>query len=302
MIYDVAILGGGVAGLSAGIYSSRYNLSTIIIAKVLGGISLESHSMENYPGFLSITGAELSKKFRQQAEKFGSEFLQGEITDVIKKGREFEILIKDKKSIKARALIIALGTEKRKLGIKNEKKYLGRGLSYCALCDGFMFKDKDVAVVGGGDSALHAALLLSEFAKSVRIICRKDKLRAQPKLIKDIKDKKIEIFYNSIVTGFLGKDRIKGIKINKKGKIEKLDVEGIFIEIGQSPHTVIPEKIRLSLDNDGYIKVDNAMKTNKKGIFAAGDITTGSNKLRQVITGAAEGAIAATSAYNLLKE
>jgi len=300
-VYDLLVLGGGPAGLTAAIYSSRYDMKTLVVSKDFGGTANLAGEVENWPGFVGA-GIELMQKFKEQAESFGTEFLSGVVDRVERDGELFCINVNGEE-IKGKTLLIALGTEHRQLGIQGEKKFLGKGVSYCATCDGNFFKGKRVAVVGGADSAAKAALYLSGICEKVNVIYRRHEMRCEPISLKRIKDKEnIEVFYHSNPTEILGEGKVQKIKIlteePEKDKVEReIDVEGVFIEIGATPATEVIEGLGLELDGK-YIVVDRDAKTNVEGVFAAGDVTD--NSLKQIVTSAAEGAIAAKSAHEYL--
>ena len=299
--YDVLILGGGPAGLTAAIYAGRYNLSVAVVAKSIGGTASLAGHIENWPGFMG-SGKELMEKFKEQAGKFGAKFLEEEVSRVEKDENGF-VLHLEGREIHGKALIIALGTEHKKLNIEGEKEFLGKGVSYCTTCDGMFFKNKTVAVIGGANSAAKAALYLSEIAKKVYIIYRKTEMRCEPISLKKIKDtKNIEVLYQAEPKKVLGDKTVKKMVINQKQeKGEKdieLNVDGIFIEIGASPVSEIVEPLDLKMDENGYIITDKMSGTNVPGCFAAGDSSDG--KLKQVVTAAGEGAIAAKAAKDFL--
>jgi thioredoxin reductase (NADPH) len=292
--YDVIILGAGPSGLAAALYCARYKLKTLVISKNIGGMANLAPTIENYPGFEG-SGMELMKKFKEQAGNSGAEFLNKNVFSV-GKNKEYIIETSEGKKIKARSIIICLGTEKRKLNIKGEDKFIGKGISYCATCDAPLFKNKTVGIVGGGNSAAMASLLLAKHAKKVYIFYRRDKLRAEKTLIDRIKKmKNIKIEYNKEIEEIKGDSLVNEI-ILKDG--EKKKINGLFIEIGSLPITDIARKLDVKLDKEGYIHVNNKMETNVKGIFAAGDAVK--SNLKQVIVAAAQGAIAAKSAYDFL--
>lgn len=294
-IYDVCIIGGGPAGLTAAIYSARYKLKTLLVTKLLGGSVTEANKISNFPSYKEIKGIELAKKLIEQVKSYDVDIKEEEVID-IKKEKNFIVKTKNAQ-YEAKKIILAIGREKIKLNLEKEDKFLGRGISYCATCDAPLYKNKIVAVVGGGNSAIHSALLLSEYAKKIYIIYRgKEFLKADPILIEQIKkNKKIKILFNSTISEIIGEEKLEGIKLKNRKKI-KLD--GIFIEIGRKPNIQIISSLKIK-EKDGYIIVDKNQKTNIDGIYAAGDITT--NPLKQIITACAEGAIAATSVYNELK-
>ncbi len=299
--YDLVILGGGPAGLTAAIYASRYHLSVLIVAKSFGGTANLAGHIENWPGFLG-SGAELMAKMKEQAESFGTNFIEADMKSVEKTKEGFKILIEEKE-ISAKTIILALGTENRKLNVPGEKEFLGKGVSYCATCDGMFFKNKTVAVVGGADSAAKAALYLSEITKKVYILYRKHEMRCEPISLKKLCEKEnVEIIYQSIPTEIIGDKFVKSLKYTQtvgEKEVEKtIDINGIFIEIGSTPMTELTKALALEMDQM-YIKTDKQMKTNVDGVFAAGDNTN--NKFKQMIVAAGEGAVAAKSAYDFLK-
>ena len=299
--YDLIILGAGVAGLSAGIYAARYKIKTLIIGKDMGMAS-EAIEIENYPGFSKISGLKLLQKFTKHAEKMGAEVIYDEIKKVEKVGNEFKV-ITTSNEFKSDAIIYALGGKKRRLGIENEEKYVGKGISYCSTCDANFFKDKIVAVLGGANSAAATAILLSKIAKKVYIIYRGDKLKSEPILLSKIqKAKNIEIIYNMIVCNLIGEEKLEEVVLEntKTGEKTRLKLDGIFVEFGYVPNSLFAEELGAEISEDGRVVVKEDMSTNVEGLFAAGDITTGSNRLDQIITAAAEGAIAANSVYKYL--
>ena len=292
--YDVVIIGAGPAGLTAGVYCSRYNLKTLIIGKLYGGLAGEAYEICNFPSYEKITGFELMNKMIKQVKILGIEIKQENVSDIVKKNG-FEI-ITNRGKYNGKRIIIATGTERRKLNLAREKELTGIGIHYCATCDAPFYKDKIAGVAGGGNSALTAALLLSKFAKKVYIIYRRDKFsKAEPAWVDEVKEnKKIEAIFNSEITGLNGEDKLEEIEINNKRKI-KLD--GLFVEVGSVPNIELARKLKLKLEKD-YVVVDKYQRTNVRGVFAAGDITN--NPLKQVVTACSEGAVAADSVYREL--
>lgn len=302
-MYDLIIIGAGSAGLAASIYASRYKINHLVLGKIPGGLTLEAHMIENYPGIMSISGMEIMQKFQEHAQSLGVKIEQVEVTNIEKKNKEFEITNSENRKYQTKTIILALGTKRRKLNIPGEKEFLGKGVSYCAVCDCMFYKDKVVAVIGGSDAAAMAALLLAEHTKKVYIIYRKEKLRAEPIVVEKVEaDPKIKIIYNTNVLEVKGKDKLEKIILDKlyKGSAE-LKLDGIFVEIGSVPVVALARKIGVEVDEQNYIKIDSSGSTNIPGVFAAGDITAGLAKLRQIVTAAAEGAVAATSVYEYLK-
>ncbi|MCD6590608.1 MAG: FAD-dependent oxidoreductase [Candidatus Aenigmarchaeota archaeon] len=304
--YDVIILGSGPAGLTAGIYASRYNMKNLVIGKEIGGQVAESYEIENYPGFLKVNGIELAEKFREHAERIGVELIPFiNVLDIQKKRNGFVVKAENDMEYFGKCVIFATGARKRKLGIKGEDRLAGRGISYCAICDAPFFKNKIVGVIGGGDSAVSAAVLLAEHAKKVYLLYRREKgkMRATPYwVMKAEKNKKIEMVFNAVPKEFAGKDKLEYALFDCKGKELKLKLDGIFVEVGTKPESELAKKLGVRTDERGYIIVNHDMSTNVKGVFAAGDVTTGSNMFAQIITAASEGAIAAESSYKYIKQ
>ncbi|MBU1205109.1 MAG: FAD-dependent oxidoreductase [Nanoarchaeota archaeon] len=300
MAYDLIIIGAGPAGLSAAIYASKYKLNTLVIGEELGGTATHAYKVENYPGFRSIPGIELMNKFKEQVKGLAG-IKNEEIIKLEKKGNF--IITTRKGTYQSNALIFAAGTKRKALNIKGENEFLNKGVSYCATCDAAFFKDKVVGVVGGNDAAAMSALLLAEYAKKVFIIYRKEKIRAEPLRVRQLeKSKKITIINNTNVIAVNGDKMMSSVTLDREFNHSKeLNLSGLFIEIGSIPSTVLTEKLGIKLDEEGYIIVDPAQKTNVDGFYAAGDITTGSNKFGQIITAASEGAVAAHSVYGFLK-
>lgn len=300
--YDLMILGSGVAGMTAAIYGVRYNLKTVVVGQSVGGTGNLAGHIENWPGFVG-TGAELMTKIYEQAKHAGVHFIEGEISLINKKGKEFFVEVGGE-TIQAKAIILALGMQHRKLDVKGEKEFLGKGVSYCATCDGMFFKGKTVMVVGGSDSAAKAALYLSEIAKKVYISYRKSEMRCEPISLKKLHGKEnVEINYFSNPVEILGDKKVTGIVLRQedgeKSKNITLNVDGIFVEIGAAPVIEVVNSLGVSLNEGGFIMIDRTCKTNIEGVFAAGDNTDTSFK--QLVVAAGEGAMAAKSAYDLLK-
>jgi len=293
--YDLIIIGSGPAGITAGIYATRYNLNSVVIGEINGGAIAETHKICNYPGMNNITGFVLTSKFVEHLKELGGSIINEKVID-IKKKENFKV-ITNKNEYYTKKIIIAIGSERKKLNVKGEDEFLGKGVSYCATCDAPFYKNKIVGVVGGGNSALTAAILLSEYAKKVYIIYRREKFfRVEPMMLEEIKKKKnVHYVFNSEIIEIYGKDYVRGVKLND-GK--KLILDGVFIEIGSSPNEDFSKKLGIKTEK-GYIIVDKKQRTNVEGVFAAGEITD--NPLKQIITACAEGAIAATTAYEELK-
>ena len=291
-MYDIIILGAGVAGLTSAIYALRQGKKVLVLEKnSFGGQIINAQDIENYPGSNHISGYELSLNIYNQAKELGMEYKQEEVLEIDPSNRSIRT---NKESYTYKALIIAMGLEKRKLGLENEQDLIGSGVSYCATCDGAFFKHKNVAVVGGGNTALEDALFLSEYVNKVYLIHRRDTFRGDENTLSKIKTKEnIELVLNSIPTKLIGKP-LEQIEVEDKNNNKKLlDVNGLFIAVGQLPSTEILRNI-LELDEYGYIITDEKNKPSQKYIYAAGDIVK--KEVRQLTTAAADGTIAAINA------
>jgi len=301
-IYDIAIVGNGPSGLSASIYASRYKLSNIIFGKTIGGTISEAHKVCNYPGITDISGLDLGMRFFQQAKDLGGEYSTEQIVDLKKENNVFKLSTDNGKEYLSKTVVMSIGSNRSKLNLKEEDKYLGKGLSYCATCDSMFFRNKTVAIIGGSNAATMAASMLSDVAKEVYIIYRGTELKGEPMWI-DVVTKKdnIKIIYTTIVIGIEGETHVERVKLSRPyNGSEYLNVDGIFVEIGSEPNVDLANKLNLELE-DGLIKVNVDQSTSVEGIWAAGDCTTGSNRFRQVVTAAAEGSIAANSIYSYLR-
>lgn len=300
--FDTIILGGGPAGFSAGLYAARGELSTAIVdVNMLGGQPSNYLELENYPGFVCIGGYELMEKFEEHADKFGiNKFPMQEILSVdlisnpkVIKTKEYEF--------NAKTVIIATGAKPMKLGVKGEKEFVGRGVSYCAVCDGAFYKDKVVAVVGGGNAAVEEAIYLTRFASKVYLIHRRDELRAD-KIVqcRAFENPKLEFVFDSVVKEIVGEDCVKSLVLEnvKSKELTNLSVDGVFPYIGISPN-VDNFSGQITQNSKGFILTDDTMKTSIDGVFAVGDVRV--TPLRQVITAAADGAISAVYASRYIE-
>lgn len=304
-MYDIIIIGGGPAGLSAGLYAARSKKKTLIIEKgIEGGQIVETTNVENYPGIDSIAGVELGKKMAEQAKRFGAKIVMDEVVDIEPEG-EVKKIKGYIDTYEAKAIIIATGASPREIGAPGEEEYRGRGVSYCSTCDAAFYEGETVYVVGGGDSAIQEALFITNFAKKVYIIHRRDELRATKALQeKAFNNEKIDFIWNSTVKEIKG-DKIvtemilKDTKTGEERSIKSDEPFGIFVFIGYTPKTEM-FKGKIEITEDGYIKTDAEMRTNVKGVFAAGDIRKKS--VRQVINAAGEGAVAAMNAQKYIDE
>ena len=301
--YDTIIIGAGPAGLTAALYASRARVKTLVIesASCVSQAATASH-IENYPGFEKISGFELMEKFKKQAMNFGTEFRQGEVIEVKKNANNSWAVNMSSGSAEALSVIVASGARPKKLGIPGEREFRGKGVSYCATCDGAFFKDKNIVVVGGGNTAVEEAIFLTSFGRKVTVIHRRDRLRAT-KIIQEraLANKKIEFVWNSVAKEILGKNKVEKIKVEsvKDKKIKEIPCDGVFMLVGYAPNTDFL-KGTLDMDESGYIASDENMKASKNGILAAGDARK--KLLLQVITACGEGATAAHSARLYIDE
>jgi thioredoxin reductase (NADPH) len=299
----VVIIGSGPAGLTAAIYAARANLSPLLIEGWQSGGQLTTTTeVENYPGFAKgIMGPELMKEMRAQAERFGTEFLTGEVTAVALSQRPFTLTTDGEQTVHTKTLIIATGATAVQTGVKNEARLTGHGVSTCATCDGFFFKGKELIVVGGGDSAMEEATFLTKFATKVSIVHRRDKLRAS-KIMQDraVKNEKITFVWNSVVEDILGNEVVTGVRLKNlvTGKTTDLSCAGVFVAIGHRPNTALFAG-QLAMDTKGYLVTNHGTATSIPGVFAAGDVQD--STYRQAVTAAGSGCMAAIDAERFLE-
>lgn len=297
-VYDTVIIGTGIAGITAAIYLKRSNLDVLLIDKDAPGGQLNKISIiENYPGYLKISGPELSEKLLEQVKNLNIEQRYGKAID-IKDENNIKIIKTDIEEIKTKTVIIAIGRTPNKLNIENEEKLLNKGISYCALCDGPLFKDKEVAVVGSGNSAVEESLYLSNICKKVTLIIRTDRFKAEETLQNQLKNKEnIDIKYNCVVDTIIEENNVlKSLKLSNN---EIIDVQGLFIYIGSTPNTNFLNQLEIETDKN-FIKVDSNMKTNIKGIYAIGDVIK--KDVYQLTTATSDATIAAISIKNYLSK
>ncbi|WP_201714085.1 thioredoxin-disulfide reductase [Rossellomorea arthrocnemi] len=302
-IYDVIIAGAGPAGMTAAVYTSRASLSTLMLERgVPGGQMANTEEVENYPGFDHILGPDLSNKMFDHAKKFGAEYAYGDIKEIVD-GDDFKIVKTGSKEFKARAVIITTGAEYKKIGVPGEKELGGRGVSYCAVCDGAFFKGKDLVVVGGGDSAVEEGVYLTRFANKVTIVHRRDELRAQ-KILQEraFDNEKVDFIWNHTVKEINDKDGKVGsvtLVSTENGEEANFQADGVFIYIGMLPLTKPFANLGI-LNSEGYIETNEQMETKVPGIFAAGDVRE--KQLRQIVTATGDGSIAAQTAQHYIEE
>ena len=294
--YDIVIVGAGTAGLSAAIYAVRAGKSVIVLEAIThGGQIVNTPEVENYPGIKKISGFEFANNLYEQAKSLGAEVVYEKVIGIEVNGEE-KIVHTAKEDYQAKAVILATGAKNRPLGLEHEKEWIGAGISYCAICDGMFYRGKDVAVAGGGNTALEDAIFLTNYCRKVYLIHRRDAFRGEEKLLQTLKEKpNVEFVLNANITRLIGEDGVDGVEVEDKNTHEKrvLDVMGLFVAIGQMPEN--SEFINVvDLDKGGYIEAKEDCKTKTKGIFTAGDCRT--KKVRQLATAASDGAIAALAA------
>lgn len=301
-MYDVMILGSGPAGLSAAVYASRAGLSFAVIEKDYMGTGqiVYTEQVDNYLGYCGIDGFSLGEKFREHAEALGTEFIEGEVTELSRTDSGWKILLSDGNITESKTVIYALGASPRKLGITGEEEFAGRGVSYCALCDGAFFEGRTVAVIGGGDTALGDALYLSITAEKVYVIHRRNEFRANASFVKKAEETaNIEFVLEAVPSEIIGTESVTGIKYSQNGAEKTLSTDGVFVAVGSLPNTELLSGIA-DLDDRGYVIADESCVTSAEALFAAGDVRT--KAVRQVITAAADGANALVSALNCINK
>jgi len=300
MIYDVIIIGGGPAGMTSAIYAAKRELKTLLIEKgVIGGYMLLTSNIENYPGFLKISGTDLSALMEEQVRNLPVEIVNADATKLELEGNIKKVSTSDG-TFEGKSVIITVGGGHKKLEVKGEKEYTGKGVSYCATCDAPFYKGRTVAIIGGGNSAIQDVMYLSDVAKKVYLIHRRETLRAEEARQRELKKKGVEIMLNTAVEEIAGEKLVNSIKIKDRttGEEKRLKVDGVFISIGTIPHSELAKEAGVLLDDKNFIKVDRNQETNIEGVFAAGDVTGG---VLQICTAAGEGCIAALSAYKHVK-
>ncbi len=300
MQYDLIIIGSGAAGLGAALYSGRYRIKTLVIGKEFGGETAKAGTIENYPGVQAIDGYELMGVMKSQTKSLGVETLDDDVTEIKHQEHCFEVCAK-KTTYQTHAVIFALGAERRRLGISNEKELTGKGVHYCVTCDGPVYNGKIIAMAGGGDASVKGAVLAAEYVNKLFLIVRGKEVTAEPINLERMKNlgEKIEVLLETEVKEIIGTNRLEKLKLSRPfNGSDELVVDGLFVEIGASPNVELAKSIGVELDERGYIKTDSMMQTNIDGVFAAGDVVNHFGSFKQDITAAAMGAVAATSAYN----
>ncbi len=299
-IYDVLIVGAGTAGMTAAIYALRAKKSVLLLESVTpGGQIINTHKIDNYPAAPGVSGVEFANTLKSQVESFGGEFEFARVEKIEEKDGIFEVSTDDEDLglLRAYSVILANGSAERKLGLENEEKYIGRGISYCATCDGNFFKDKTIAIYGGGNTAVYSALYLANLAKKVYLITRSN-FRAEKSLVEKISAvENAELLRGTTVIALSGEKKLESITLSSKSGEETLAVDGLFVSIGRVPDNSAFKDF-IELDESGYIKSDETCKTSRKGVFCAGDTRT--KLLHQLVTATSDGAIAATNAIEYL--
>jgi thioredoxin reductase (NADPH) len=300
-IYDVIIVGSGAGGLTAALYSARYARKTAVISGSFGGITAKAGDIENWSGIKKIHGLELMNQFKEHVSEYDVDFVEGYVQTIEKKDGLFVVDLGDN-TMTSKTVILSLGTKTRELGVPGEEEFKAKGVSYCATCDGMFFKDKEVVVVGGADSACKAAVYLGDICKKVTVVYRKDKLRGEGVYVKKIEERdNTEVIYNSNPVRINGENSVTGIVIkDNDGNESEIPVNGVFVEIGADPETKIAKEMGMELDESGYVKTKPDMSTNVAGAYAVGDMRN--TPMRQIVTAASDGAIAANSAHEYLNK
>ena len=303
--YDVAIAGQGAAGYAAALYAARYQMSSLVLGANFGGETATGGLIENYPGYPEIDGFDLMIKFREQVEKYGVPIVSENVVSVSNDGVCFQLGTDLDKSYRASSLILAVGRERRKLGLEHEDEWTGRGVSFCSTCDAPLHRGNVVGVVGGGDSAVKGAVLLGKYAKQVYVIYRRGEFtRPEAVNLRQLEESaNVEPIFNAEVVELKGEDGLSSIVLSRAHNGSKeLALAGLFVEIGADPRVELANQLGLELNELNEIKVDKFGATNVEGVFAAGDVSDASGDLKQTITASAQGAVAATAAYEFVSE
>lgn len=302
---DVLIVGLGCAGYTSAVYAARYKLSTMLIGAEEGGMGMTAAEVGNWPGEVEIRGPDLMEKFKTHALSFAPLVEQkiGRIEKVEKIDNGFRMTLQGGETVEGKTIIFATGSNKRQLGAPGEKEFAGKGVTYCATCDAFFYRNKTVAVLGGGDSAVEGAAIAAQVAAKVYLIHRRNEFRAEPYWVEKVKSKaNIEFVLERTVTEILGAQTVTGVKLDTAHNGQDvLSVDGVFIEIGSTPAVELPLQLGCELDTKGHLQVDEGMRTNVPGVFGAGDVTSGSNHFAQFTTAAGEGTVAVNSAFHYLQ-
>ncbi len=303
-MYDVLIIGLGCAGYTAAIYSARYKLKTYLVGQTQGGLGITAAEVGNWPGNIEITGPDLMENFHKHAVSFEEVTLKlARIDKVEKIDGGFKLYQDDGCTVEGKTIIFAMGSNKRHLGVEGEERLSGKGVTYCATCDAFFYRGKDVAVIGGGDSAVEGAAIAAQVARRVYLVHRKNTFRAEPYWVERVKARdNVTFVLERNLVEIQGDQKVSGIKLDQpfEGN-DVIPVDGVFIEIGADPATGLAQSLGCEVDAKGFLAVDPTMKTTVQGVFGAGDITSASNHFAQFVTAAGEAAVAANSVFNYLQ-
>ncbi len=304
-MFDVIIVGLGVAGYTAAIYCARYKLNVLLVGAEEGGMGNTAAEVGNWPGEIEIRGPDLMEKFKKHAMSFGDSvtYKISYVKGVKKTVSGFQMELEGNEMVEGKTIIFATGSTKRHLGVKGEEEFIGKGVTYCATCDAFFYKNKNVAVIGGGDSAVEGAAIAAQVAAKVYLVHRRTDFRAEPYWVDKVKSKpNVEFVLERNLAEVIGDKKVTGIKLNQAyNGSDTIAVDGVFIEIGSDPATELPVKLGCVLDAKGFLNVDEAQRTNVPGIFGAGDLTSASNHFAQFTTAAGEATVAANSVFNFLQ-
>lgn len=304
-MYDVLIIGVGCAGYTAAVYTARYKLSTFIVGAEEGGMGQTAAEVGNWPGIVDIKGPDLMENFKKHALSFGPLVTHklARVEKVEKIADGFRLTLDDGSMAEGKTLILATGSSKRHLGIPGEAEFSGKGVTYCATCDAFFYRNKTVAVIGGGDSAVEGAAIAAQVAAKVYLVHRRNEFRAEPYWVEKVKEKQNIVFVlERKPLEVLGDQKVTGLKLDKPFEgSDTLAVDGVFIEIGADPATGLALQLGCELDDKGFLKVDNAQRTSVPGVFGAGDLTSASNRFAQFTTAAGEATVAANSVFQYLQ-
>lgn len=301
---DVAIVGLGCAAYTAAIYTARYKLETLVVGAEEGGMGMTAAEVGNWPGEIDITGPDLMEKFKNHAISYEQvEHKIARIETVEKIDGGFRLRYQSGDTADAKTVIFATGSNKRHLGVPGEKEFSGKGVTYCATCDAFFYRGKDVAVIGGGDSAVEGAAIAAQVAKKVYLVHRRDEFRAEPYWVEKVNQRdNVEFVLSRNIVEIVGDGKVTGLKLDKEyNGSDILTVDGVFIEVGSTPATALPLQLGCEIDEKKHLKVGEDMATSVRGVFGAGDLTSGSNHFAQFATAAGEGCIAANSVFNFLQ-
>ena len=303
--YDVLIVGQGAAAFAAALYAARYQISAVVIGESFGGETATGGLIENYPGYFEIDGFDLMMKFREQVDKYGVPVVDDKVTSIARTGHCFEATTDGGERYTGSTVVLAVGRERRKLGLEHEVEWTGRGVSFCSTCDAPLHRGNVVAVVGGGDAAVKGATLLSKYAEKVYTIYRRESfVRPEPVNLRQLEQAdNVERLFSTSVIELKGEDGLTGVVLDRDyNGSNELAVDGLFIEIGADPRVDLAKQLGVELNDKDEVKADRRMRTSVHGVFAAGDLTDASGDLKQTVTAAAQGALAATSAYEDLSE